>query len=148
MFAMHTEVSQASAHGCSQLKYQKLRVGGCRKGILEWFNYTRASAHPKCTKSTCIVASLVLHQNQPNDEESCIMLESGPTCRNIAKLLQHSSLAVHKFHIIIEKCCEQDYGWVCAKPCCQMLWRLKHIRMIAAMYISSAHLISIYYTRI
>ena len=96
------------------------------------------------TKSTCIIASLVLRQSQPNDEESCIVLESGPTCRNSAKLLQHSSLAVHKFHIIIEKCCEQDYGWVCAKPCCQMLWRLKHIRMIAAMYMSSAHLISIY----
>jgi len=51
MFVMHTVVSQASAHGRSQLKYQKLRVGGCRKGILEWFNYTRASAHPKCQVS-------------------------------------------------------------------------------------------------
>ena len=34
-------LSRASAHGCSQLKHQKLRVGGYTKEVLEWSNYLR-----------------------------------------------------------------------------------------------------------
>ena len=56
-------LSWASAHGCSQLKHQKLRVGGYTKEVLEWFDYPHASAHPD-TKLAArvyhIVTSLVL----------------------------------------------------------------------------------------
>ena len=31
---LHTVVSRASAHGCSQLMYQNLRVGSCTKEVL------------------------------------------------------------------------------------------------------------------
>ena len=63
MFA-YTVLSQASAHGRSQLKHQILRVGGYTEEVLEWFDYPRASAHSGCevschagcTDSACIVA--------------------------------------------------------------------------------------------
>ena len=37
---------------------------------------------------------------------------------------------------------------VCETLLSQMMWHLKHIRMIAAMYVSSAHLLSILYAKI
>jgi len=43
-----TVLSRASAHGRSQLKYQKLRVGGYMEEVLKWFNYPHARAHPRC----------------------------------------------------------------------------------------------------
>ena len=43
-----TVLSRASPHGCSQLKRQKLRAGGCTEEVLKWFNYSRARAHPGC----------------------------------------------------------------------------------------------------
>ena len=43
-----TVLSRASPHGCSQLKCQKLRVGGCTEEVLKWFNYPHARAHPRC----------------------------------------------------------------------------------------------------
>jgi len=41
-------LSRASAHGLSQLKRQKLGVGGYTEKVLEWFNYPRARAYPGC----------------------------------------------------------------------------------------------------
>ena len=41
-------LSRASAHGLSQLKCQKLGVGGYTEKVLEWFNYPRARAYPGC----------------------------------------------------------------------------------------------------
>ena len=41
-----TVVSRASAHGRSQLKHQKLGVGGYMEEVLEYSNYPRASVHP------------------------------------------------------------------------------------------------------
>ena len=41
-----TVLSRASAHGRSQLKRQKLRVGGYTGKVLELLNYPRARAHP------------------------------------------------------------------------------------------------------
>ena len=35
-----TVLSQVSAHGCSQLRCQNLRVGGCVEEMVECFNYT------------------------------------------------------------------------------------------------------------
>ena len=51
-----------------------------------------------------IVASHMLQQGQPDSEESCIMLESGPT--NFTKLLQCLSLAVREFCAAGDEHCE------------------------------------------
>ena len=59
-------LSRASAHGLSQLKHQKLRVGGYTQVVLEWFNYPRASTYPRCevsclgTELTSVVALPIL----------------------------------------------------------------------------------------
>ena len=50
-FKVSTVLSRASAHRHSQLKHQKLRVGGYTKEVLEWSNYLRANAHPWCEVS-------------------------------------------------------------------------------------------------
>ena len=109
--------------------------------------------HPGCevscqpgTDSTCIVASPMLCSGQPNGRESCITLESGPTHSQAST--KFVACNRRKSHAACEECCEQGYGWVCAKFCCWMLWHLKHIRIIAAMYVSSADLLSIHYARI
>ena len=49
-YLIGTVLSLISAHRRSQLKHQKLRVGNyiCMDEVLEWFNYSRASAHPGC----------------------------------------------------------------------------------------------------
>ena len=46
--------------------------------------------------------------------ESCIMLESGPTCSLIAKLSQHLLLVVCEFHSAGEQHSEQGYRQECA----------------------------------
>ena len=104
-----------------------------------------ASAQHRCkvscrgTQLTFIVALLVLHRGQPDRGESYIVVGSGPICSRVDKLLQCSLLSVSKFRIASKKRCEQGYGWVCAKFCCRMSWQLKHIRMLAAMYVSSVY---------
>ena len=67
---------------------------------------------PGCTESTCIAALPVLHEGQPDGGERCIVLESGLTHSLIAKLPQHSSLAVCEFSAASEECCKQGYGQV------------------------------------
>ena len=104
LVCIHTVLSQASAHGRSQLKHQKLRVGGYTKEMLECSNYLRTSAHPSRmqtwlpggTESTCIVALPVLRRGHPDGGKCCIVLESRPTHSLVAKLPQHLSLAVHE----------------------------------------------------
>ena len=44
----YTVLSRASAHGCSQLKCQKVRVGGYMEKVLKWFNHPHARTHPGC----------------------------------------------------------------------------------------------------
>ena len=46
-----TVLSWASAHGHSQLKRKKLRVGGCMEEVLKLFNYLPARAHLGCKVS-------------------------------------------------------------------------------------------------
>ena len=46
-----TILSRASTHGRSQLKRQKLRVGGYTENELKWFNYPRTKAHLRCEVS-------------------------------------------------------------------------------------------------
>ena len=48
MNILGTVLSQASAHGHSQLKHQKLGLGGYMEEVLEWFNYPHTSAQPRC----------------------------------------------------------------------------------------------------
>ena len=42
---VNTLLSRRNAHGCSQLKHQKLRVNGCMEETFEWFNYPCTSTH-------------------------------------------------------------------------------------------------------
>ena len=90
----------------------------------------------------------MLCQGQPDGWESCIMLESGLTHSLIVKVLQRSLLAVCEFSATSEECCERGYEEVCAKLFWHMLWHVKYIRMIAAMYVSSVDPLSIHFTRI
>ena len=89
-------LSRASAHGCSQLKRQTLRVGSYMENLLKWLNYPHARVHPgsevSChgTKWTCIIGSSVISRGEPDNGENCIVLQSGPTRSLIAKFLQHS----------------------------------------------------------
>ena len=74
------------------------------------------------TESTCIVVSPVLGRGQLDGGESCIVLpESGPTRSNVRRL-QYANF-------VLQASCELY---------CRMSWRLKCVRMIAAMYVSSA----------
>ena len=68
-----------------------------------------------CTESICIVALPVLRRGQPDGRESCIVLESGPTRRLVARLPQRSSLAIREFRSASKVRCEQCYGRVFAK---------------------------------
>ena len=94
-----TVLSRASAHGRSQLKRQNLRVGGYMENSLKWFNYPHARAHPGCevschgTEWTWIIGSSVVRWGQSDSGESCIVLQSGPTCSLVAKFPQHSIVA-------------------------------------------------------
>ena len=85
-YLIGTVLSLISAHRRSQLKHHKLRVGNyiCMDEVLEWFNYSRASAHPGCKVIVRMYQIdhhlVVLHQGQADSEESCIVLESRLTC--------------------------------------------------------------------
>ena len=73
-----TVLSRASAHGRSQLKHQKLRVGGYTEKVLEWFNYPCARAHPGCEVNCqgVLHRRFVCRRGQPDSGESCIVLQS------------------------------------------------------------------------
>ena len=91
----------------------------------------------------CIVSLPVLcfqpNEASPVVEKAYIVLENRPTRTLTARYLQFSSLAVHRICTVSEECCRRNYRLVSANLCCQMLWHLKHIRMITAiyMYVSS-----------
>ena len=114
--------------------------------MFEWFSYLHASADDKC-ESTHVAAGryrINLHHrfphalsSPPEGEESCIMLESRLNRWLVAKLLQHSSLAVHEFCTASKECYKLGYGRVCVKLWC----RMERIRTIAAMYMSSVDLL-------
>ena len=138
---------QAITHRRSQLKQQKLRVGSCTEEVLEWFNYSHASAHPGCEVScqgipnrpasslcSCFVEA------SPTMEKAVVALESRPTRSLVNRPPQCSLLAVREFCAVSEERCKRGYRRTCAKLCCWMSWRL-----VAAIYMSSAHLHSILY---
>ena len=98
----------AGTHGHSQLKHQKLRMGGYTDKELKWFNYPLTRAHPGCEVSCAreykIDCIIVLRRSQPDSRESCIMLQSGQIRSLVAKFLQHS----------VVTCSTQGQGRVCA----------------------------------
>ena len=124
------------SHGCSQLKCQKLRVGGYTEKVLEWFNYPCARAHSGCEVNCQGVSHrhFVLFQGQPDSGESCIMLQSWPTHSLIAKFPQHSVVACSTQI----SCCRERTLWT--RPwmgvCEPLLWHPKR----NSSYVSSANL--------
>ena len=91
---------------------------------------------PGCIKSTCIITSPILHWDQSNSGENCIMLESRSTRSIIAKLPQHSSSAVCEFRTTSEECCKSGYGRMCVKHCCRLSRGAWSASKLAAMYVS------------
>ena len=91
----YTILSRASTHGHSQPKRHKLRVGSYTEKVLEWFNYPRARAHSRSEVSCQGVPHhrFVLRRGQPDSGESCIVLQSWPTCSLVAKFLQRPVVA-------------------------------------------------------
>ena len=116
----HTVLSQASAHGYSQLKRQKLRVGGYTEE-LKWFNYPCTRARPGCKVSCQGVPNrlaLLLHpcfEASPTVEKAVLcykadrIVASLPSFRNV-----QLSLAVCKFFAADEERCKRGLGRVCA----------------------------------
>ena len=105
-----TVLSWASAHGRSQLKCQKVRVGGYTEKLLKWFNYPRARAHPNAKLAVRvyrIVASSALHWGQPDSGESCVVLQSWPTRSLVAKF-PHRSVIASSMQI---SCCRERTLW-------------------------------------
>ena len=127
-------------------KKKKKRGWVFTRRMLEWFNYPRASAHPGCevssiidgrTESTCSVASSVLRRSQPDDIESCIVLESRLTRSLVAKLASEAFVTCSMRISCCRRRTLRTWLWT---GVCETLWRLKHIKTIAAMYVSSADL--------
>ena len=100
---MSAVLSRASAHGCSHLKRQNLRVGGYTENVLKWFNYPHTWPHHAKLAALGLnwLASLVhswFVEASPTVEKAVSCYK---TDRVIALLLSfrsvQSSLAVHEF---------------------------------------------------
>ena len=131
-----TVLSRASAHGQSELKCQKVRVGGYTEKVRKWSTIPVQGSTPDvklAARVYCIVASSVLSQGQPDSGESCVMLQSWPTRSLVAKFSQ-CSVVTCSTHF---SCCERGHGRVCVNIWCLMSWRPKCIRTTAAMWAHS-----------
>ena len=84
------------------------------------------------TELTCIIASSVLPWCQPDRGESCIMLQSGPTCSLVAKFPRCSVFACS----MQISCCRGRTLQQGANCWCLMSCHPKCIRTIAAMWLS------------
>ena len=122
-----TVLFRASAHGCSQLKRQKLRVGDCAEG-LKWFNYPLASAHLGCkvscqggTELTCIVSLSVLRRSQPNTYIACCQVSTAFSCRlQYANFMLQGKNAVNeategvcKPDVVVPKAHQKNHRYAC-----------------------------------
>ena len=127
-----TVLSQASAHGHSQLKRQNLGVGGYTEKVLKWFNYPRERAHPDVKLAAMgpnRLASLVC----PCFVEASPTVEKAVSCykadRLVASLLSLRSIqlspAVREFRAAREERCKPGHGQVCANL---MSWHPKCMR--------------------
>ena len=131
----YTVLSRASAHGCSQLKCQKVRVGGYMEKVLKWFNHPHARTHPGC-KVSCqgvLHCCFVRASSTVEKAVSCYIADrlvaSLPSFRNVQSLL-----AVRKFRAAVKEHCERGYRRVCVNLWCLMSWCPKRIRTIATMW--------------
>ena len=75
-----TVLSWASAHGRSQLKRQKLRVGGYTENELKWFNYPRTKAHHRCKVSSQGVLNRLASSLCPCFVETSPTVEKAVSC--------------------------------------------------------------------
>ena len=114
-----TVLSRTSAHGRSQLKCQKLRLGGCMEEVLKWFNYLPTRAHPGCKvscqgESTCIVTLSVVREVGSTVEKAIMcckadwLVASLPSFHSV-----QSSFAICEFCAAWEECCEWGHRQVC-----------------------------------
>ena len=96
---------------------------------------------PWSDRSYHIVASRMLHPlakwGQHGSVESCSVLENGPTCSLVSKACSVDRLQYMNIALLEENIADEAMTGVC-KPCCRLQWHLKLIKMIAAMYMSSA----------
>ena len=126
-----TVLSRASAHGCSQLKRQHLRVGGYTGNVL---NYPHARAHPGWELSSHGAASSVRRlfvEAIPTVKKAALCYKLDRLTASLKRFHSvQSSLAVRKFRAAATS--EQGHGRVCVNLRCLMLWRPKCIRTIAA----------------
>ena len=153
-FVSYTVLSQASAYGRSQLKRQKLRVGGYTKNELKCFNYPHARAHPGCEVSCQGVPNRLASslfpcfvEASPTEKAvSCYkadwLVASLPSFRSVRLLF-----AVREFRAAGKEHCEQGHRQVCANLWCLVLWCPNCIRTIAAMWAQWTYL-RIHYARI
>ena len=77
--------------------------------------------------------------------KKAVIVLNRPTCSLVANV--HRLLYVN-FVLQVRNTANKGYEQVCAKLRCWISWHLKHIRMIAAIYVSSVDLLLILYTRI
>ena len=97
----------ASAYGCSQLKRQKLMMGGYTEKVFKWFNYMYpcARAHPGCEVTCQGVPSRLALSLRPCFLEASPTVEKAVSCYKVDQLVAllpsfssvQSSLAVCKF---------------------------------------------------
>ena len=126
----YTIVSRVSTHGCSQLKFQNLTMGGWTEEVLEWFNFThlgsKVSFHGVVYQLALL---LVLRWGKPDSRES-IMLQSGSLVVNFCSVhhLQYASLVLQAKNAV-----KEAMDWVCVNLSCQISWCLKRIRTTTAM---------------
>ena len=113
---VYTVLSRASAHGCSQLKRQKVWVGGYMEKVLEWFNYPRARAHPGCEVNCQGVPHRGFVKASPTVEKAVLCYKADRLVASLPSF--HSvqlSLAVCKFHAAGKECCERGHGRGCVR---------------------------------
>ena len=119
---VYTVLSQARAHGRSQLKHQTSGWAVTRRRCLNGSTIP-AKVHTLDAKLAARVYRVYLHRrftcgsSRPARRWRTLyrVLESGLTRSIVIKLPQHSSLAVREFRAASNEHCEQGYGQVCAK---------------------------------
>ena len=82
-----TVLSRASAHGRSQLKLQKMRMGGYTEKELQWFNYPRARAHPGCEVSCQRVPNRLASSLRPCFVKASPKIEKAVSCYKADRLV-------------------------------------------------------------
>ena len=80
-------LSRASTHGGSQLKHQKLKVGGYTEKELKWFNYPRTRGHPGCKVSCQGVPNQLASSLRLCFVEASLTVEKAVSCYKADRLV-------------------------------------------------------------